>query len=152
MVVTAVVVKYHFSTSNHNIESGCFDSLLVVKYHFSTSNHNQWLRTSCVYRLSNIIFLHQTTTTPIHPRLFQRCQISFFYIKPQLILDKISFLTVVKYHFSTSNHNISDLYLRFIIVVKYHFSTSNHNLISLYSSNIKLSNIIFLHQTTTYIA
>ena len=101
-----VIVKYHFSTSNHNPRQLQKTNVLIVKYHFSTSNHNKVVR-AWILR------------------------------------------AIVKYHFSTSNHNpiFVDIDLR--SVVKYHFSTSNHNLKGAVLVWVPLSNITFLHQTTT---
>ena len=121
--------------------------------------------------LSNISFLHQTTTVNAKIKHLRSCQISLFYIKPQqtcyphfdFIVVKYLFSTsnhnglvfeiigrcVVKYLFSTSNHNSHAHSFGASAVVKYLFSTSNHNieLASLFLSS--LSNISFLHQTTT---
>ena len=55
------------------------------------------------------------------------CQISLFYIKPQLVCRVHPFQRVVKYLFSTSNHNQKNMQVKHAIVVKYLFSTSNHN-------------------------
>ena len=55
----------------------------VVKYLFSTSNHNGVSAAICAKVLSNISFLHQTTTRACDGFLSRGCQISLFYIKPQ---------------------------------------------------------------------
>ena len=83
MVETSYVVKYLFSTSNHNGAGVATGSPQVVKYLFSTSNHNQGNATLCYSELSNISFLHQTTTERSNHRNQRSCQISLFYIKPQ---------------------------------------------------------------------
>ena len=123
----ASVVKYRLSTSNHNLRGYRKNNYIVVKYRLSTSNHNPLRRSERVGLLSNIVFLHQTTTLWIVSRVFvllsnivflhqtttrsgymcsyRSCQISSFYIKPQL--PSLSFCCdkVVKYRLSTSNHN-----------------------------------------------
>ena len=78
-------------------------------------------------KLSNILFLHQTTTSILNFTTPPSCQISSFYIKPQPMELNCATCCVVKYLLSTSNHNL----LR---------KTERKNL---------LSNIFFLHQTTT---
>ncbi len=77
----------------------------VVKYLFSTSNHNIGTFKLNNFLLSNISFLHQTTTGTTGNISIQCCQISLFYIKPQLVVVYKFSATVVKYLFSTSNHN-----------------------------------------------
>ena len=57
----------------------------VVKYLFSTSNHNPDKRIQNFTMLSNISFLHQTTTKGFCIGHTLSCQISLFYIKPQRI-------------------------------------------------------------------
>ena len=143
--------------------------------------------------MSNITFLHQTTTrTPCtnvrvncqislfyikpqpsvaNPTWMPNCQISLFYIKPQQQWTEGNFSLIVKYHFSTSNHNVivKEFFRGTIVkyhfstsnhnllygcavrplIVKYHFSTSNHNRINIPPYTSLLSNITFLHQTTT---
>ena len=122
-----IVVKYHFSTSNHN-HCGATHSPLwlsnIIFLHQTTTCYTSFLPFAL---LSNIIFLHQTTTLEYKRISTNCCQISFFYIKPQLI------------KFKTYQ----------VVVVKYHFSTSNHNELNLGIEIDALSNIIFLHQTTT---
>ena len=144
-----VVVKYLFSTSNHNLSLGKGIADRVVKYLFSTSNHNSLCPALALLVLSNIFFLHQTTTASMSWRSWNSCQISFFYIKPQQRMRpecvckccQISFFyikpqplpnfqklkSVVKYLFSTSNHNQPSPQSSTCRVVKYLFSTSNHN-------------------------
>ena len=122
-------------------------------------------------RLSNIVFLHQTTTQYILLRHPLCCQISSFYIKPQPNTYSCVIHSVVKYRLSTSNHNHILCLLLLFLVVKYRLSTSNHNNSLKSSSNTSvvkyrlstsnhnftvvkivvkmLSNIVFLHQTTT---
>ncbi len=56
------VVKYPFSTPNHNPYSSYIYNLGVVKYPFSTPNHNDGNDTGIKEQLSNILFLHQTST------------------------------------------------------------------------------------------
>ena len=143
----------------------------VVKYLFSTSNHNPAENPTYHYMLSNISFLHQTTTVNAKIKHLRSCQISLFYIKPQqtcyphfdFIVVKYLFSTsnhnglvfeiigrcVVKYLFSTSNHNSHAHSFGASAVVKYLFSTSNHNPLPIALKESWLSNISFLHQTTT---
>ena len=101
--------------------------------------------------LSNISFLHQTTTLCISPFPGLRCQISLFYIKPQqqLVIAK-----------DKSSCQISLFYIKpqlckgttcVNVVVKYLFSTSNHNMPWCDILLVALSNISFLHQTTTLV-
>ena len=77
------VVKYLFSTSNHNTSASIFFDCSVVKYLFSTSNHNCLDGLNERHELSNISFLHQTTTAQVIKKYEDGCQISLFYIKPQ---------------------------------------------------------------------
>ena len=121
--------------------------------------------------LSNISFLHQTTTSRCNMTWIYSCQISLFYIKPQLQKFHFGYFLVVKYLFSTSNHNVIGVDAAYGAVVKYLFSTSNHNVVhghgygqyvvkylfstsnhnfdSMTKKYYELSNISFLHQTTT---
>ena len=78
------VVKYRLSTSNHNVKSVAVKTCPVVKYRLSTSNHNSSSVIAANLLLSNIVFLHQTTTSTGGHCVRWRCQISSFYIKPQL--------------------------------------------------------------------
>ena len=123
---------------------------MIVKYLLSTSNHNFGIDTLSSTILSNIFFLHQTTTLDDHKFFSTHCQISSFYIKPQLkegfnpacrycqissfyIKPQPSWVllrrpTIVKYLLSTSNHNHGVTHSFSSIIVKYLLSTSNHNL------------------------
>ena len=101
------------------------------------------------FKLSNISFLHQTTTLQTSSFTASSCQISLFYIKPQQKHFHLFCNSVVKYLFSTSNHNKHKSHHRTKLVVKYLFSTSNHNKLLVLQKHLKLSNISFLHQTTT---
>ena len=55
------------------------------------------------------------------------CSLFLFYIKPQLAAHSASWISVVHYSFSTSNHNLVGNSFAFALVVHYSFSTSNHN-------------------------
>ena len=121
--------------------------------------------------LSYIVFLHQTTTTIVRLPSGANCLISSFYIKPQPWSEGMRMMTIVLYRLSTSNHNFCFDFgakVRIVLyrlstsnhnqslsghkeylIVLYRLSTSNHNL-SIFSANIlRLSYIVFLHQTTT---
>ena len=78
-------------------------------------------------RLYLIEILHQTTTLLLLLRIWLRCILSKFYIKPQL----------------------GRWLPRLIIVVSYRNSTSNHNLVSHMDTKSSLYLIEILHQTTT---
>ena len=169
--IRLLVVKYHFSTSNHNTHQESKEKGHVVKYHFSTSNHNYNGMVKSCDTLSNITFLHQTTTLKVIVSISRSCQISLFYIKPQLVglcllnhdCCQIS-LFYIKPQLNQGDDDlesgcqISLFYIKpqhehscfsFLIVVKYHFSTSNHNQSHGRRLFVLLSNITFLHQTTT---
>ena len=122
-----LVVKYLFSTSNHNIKPAHDNTPLLSNtsfLHQTTTNENLCFYTAM---LSNTSFLHQTTTVVTLLLFYICCQIPLFYIKPQRLLESSNFAVVVKYLFSTSNHNYA-AYIAFdVAVVKYLFSTSNHN-------------------------
>ena len=55
-----------------------------------------------------IEILHQTTTDPALAFPLDRCILSKFYIKPQLVSKPVAQECVVSYRNSTSNHNASD--------------------------------------------
>ena len=100
---------------------------VVVLFRLSTSNHNHGAIWSNFIILSYIVFLHQTTTLLQLSRSPADCLISSFYIKPQRIIALCAPDSIVLYRLSTSNHNPQ---------------------LSV-SSGLKLSYIVFLHQTTT---
>ena len=60
--------------------------LLVALYLDSTSNHNMSANVNQSTPLLYILILHQTTTKSFVTFSFLRCFISWFYIKPQLIV------------------------------------------------------------------
>ena len=122
------VVSYSISTSNHNIALITRFVCCVVSYSISTSNHNfRVVRTNFEW-LYLIPFLHQTTTingcfssatwlylipflhqttTPFELIKCDCCCILFhFYIKPQPVLPRLPYSSVVSYSISTSNHNL----------------------------------------------
>ena len=121
------IVLYRLSTSNHNISTSYFTSTI----------------------LSYIVFLHQTTTTCKVTQKYMHCLISSFYIKPQLQYLVNSFLTIVLYCLSTSNHNSPSTESNVPCIVLYCLSTSNHNKNGQEINTYELSYIVFLHQTTT---
>ena len=104
--VSAAVVLYLSSTSNHNCKGWTYSYSTVVLYLSSTSNHNSQGIARDLLKLCYIFLLHQTTTnnhiikttetlcyifllhqtTTICNRRYNMisCVISFFYIKPQL--------------------------------------------------------------------
>ena len=119
----------------------------------------------------HILILHQTTT---HHRTTMPpfgCFISWFYIKPQLILPfgfpnlvvsyldstsnhncfitHVGWVNVVSYLDSTSNHNSYRGGIDISKVVSYLDSTSNHNSNNFLLSSKELFHILILHQTTT---
>ena len=101
----------------------------------------------------------------------ENCLISSFYIKPQLVYNQILSCHIVLYRLSTSNHNrarvlclpeyivlyrlstsnhnLRRFRLGVLLIVLYRLSTSNHNHADTHNLLIKLSYIVFLHQTTT---
>ena len=143
------VVKYLLSTSNHNRKERPQNQLFVVKYLLSTSNHNGAAFYNQAMQLSNIFFLHQTTTGRYERNHIRGCQISSFYIKPQLERCvrmsrrscQISSFYIKPQHVACWRNDSK--------VVKYLLSTSNHNSRKKSTDGVRLSNIFFLHQTTT---
>ena len=103
------VVSYRNSTSNHNLKDGQFSPLSVVSYRNSTSNHNRIHDERNTAELYLIEILHQTTTPEGYCEHQYRCILSKFYIKPQRSAPSLSWLSVVSYRNSTSNHNSSPL-------------------------------------------
>ena len=123
----------------------------IVLYRLSTSNHNSITSASNRFKLSYIVFLHQTTTyrhthndredclissfyiKPQHADggrgSEDYCLISSFYIKPQLCAVLHTFWRIVLYRLSTSNHNLPRLIFSLSLIVLYRLSTSNHNVI-----------------------
>ena len=123
----------------------------IVLYRLSTSNHNSITSASNRFKLSYIVFLHQTTTIAIiliilmalsyivflHQtttlRCFETsrvyCLISSFYIKPQRGCLCGWIYTIVLYRLSTSNHNTQTVGEAPKIIVLYRLSTSNHNIL-----------------------
>ena len=100
----------------------------VVSYRNSTSNHNlPPPMPFSSYRLYLIEILHQTTTYRDAWEAQNRCILSKFYIKPQLIRAASAVSVVVSYRNSTSNHNLSGIISLYRGVVSYRNSTSNHN-------------------------
>ena len=144
---------------------------VVVLFRLSTSNHNHGAIWSNFIILSYIVFLHQTTTLLQLSRSPADCLISSFYIKPQLLhswdiasthcLISSFYIKPQLYHCALDWHIhclISSFYIkpqRIIAlcapdsIVLYRLSTSNHNPQLSVSSGLKLSYIVFLHQTTT---
>ena len=90
-------------------------------------------------QLNMIIFLYTVS-----------CLISLFYIKPQPYRAGGNILFVVLYPYSTSNHNLTNEVIYSHSVVLYPYSTSNHNYDIETFSNVLLSYILILHQTTTW--
>ena len=123
----ATVVLHPLSTSNHN--SIVIDNIsrMVVLHPLSTSNHNFLSELHLSSKLYCILFLHQTTTSLMFPKLVlvlycilflhqtttrlytemdsYRCIASSFYIKPQLKRSDMFIIIVVLHPLSTSNHN-----------------------------------------------
>ena len=60
-----------------------------------------------------------------------RCDLFYFYIKPQLHVLSLILLLVVTYSISTSNHNSFFVNTKLNSVVTYSISTSNHNYFTL---------------------
>ena len=77
------VVLHPLSTSNHNIGQAINYRQQVVLHPLSTSNHNYTGVETSPLPLYCILFLHQTTTSPIISVFRLRCIASSFYIKPQ---------------------------------------------------------------------
>ena len=147
--VQTCVVSYRNSTSNHNLALSVITGSLVVSYRNSTSNHNNFEKRTGNFLLYLIEILHQTTTYTVGTSTFvvlylieilhqtttlelemsaqQRCILSKFYIKPQLLLLLVRFSFVVSYRNSTSNHNTIYGRPQYCCVVSYRNSTSNHN-------------------------
>ena len=121
----------------------------IVLYRLSTSNHNSITSASNRFKLSYIVFLHQTTTHSRETRAPSHCLISSFYIKPQHVMGITTLDCIVLYRLSTSNHNHSARRCSRRRIVLYRLSTSNHNLLSKVPCCTRLSYIVFLHQTTT---
>ena len=165
------VVSYRNSTSNHNCSQIHLKNRSVVSYRNSTSNHNykvtydfvpklylieilhqtttQFFVGHLFCRLYLIEILHQTTTTSIIQRRSERCILSKFYIKPQLLFCCFAQFYVVSYRNSTSNHNYGPRRRLPAGVVSYRNSTSNHNGKVLDGVRRRLYLIEILHQTTT---
>ena len=80
------VVLYLSSTSNHNARAFAVEGTVVVLYLSSTSNHNGSNLLGGIMKLCYIFLLHQTTTYVLLLLSCTSCVISFFYIKPQLLL------------------------------------------------------------------
>ena len=103
-------------------------ALPIVLYRLSTSNHNWgWFLGRLLF-----IVLYRLSTSNHNPSNSSAIA--------QLI---------VLYRLSTSNHNQIKLYSHSADIVLYRLSTSNHNPQLSVSSGLKLSYIVFLHQTTT---
>ena len=99
----------------------------IVLYRLSTSNHNSITSASNRFKLSYIVFLHQTTTHSRETRAPSHCLISSFYIKPQHVMGITTLDCIVLYRLSTSNHNHSARRCSRRRIVLYRLSTSNHN-------------------------
>ena len=56
------IVLYRLSTSNHNVNLSSAKVRKIVLYRLSTSNHNYQRQRLSDFKLSYIVFLHQTTT------------------------------------------------------------------------------------------
>ncbi len=109
-----------------------------------------WMPTQTkVWALYLIEILHQTTTIRANIAFNLRCILSKFYIKPQLINCSFSYIIVVSYRNSTSNHNATLARLFICRVVSYRNSTSNHNNAPIPKDERLLYLIEILHQTTT---
>ena len=122
------VVLHPLSTSNHNIGQAINYRQQVVLHPLSTSNHNYTGVETSPLPLYCILFLHQTTTSPIISVFRLRCIASSFYIKPQRLYSLHLQLGVVLHPLSTSNHNRIFPYSHHGSVVLHPLSTSNHNL------------------------
>ena len=122
---------------------------VVVLYLISTSNHNKTFQNLLQTPLYYILFLHQTTTCHGTWRKHSCCIISYFYIKPQLLLSATARRgrCIISY-FYIKPQLWHDVWL-YDPVVLYLISTSNHNFIYLIYFILLLYYILFLHQTTT---
>ena len=127
----------------------CPSSNRIVLYLYSTSNHNLNQLFSTSKELFYTFILHQTTTYCTFSLSNFNCFIPLFYIKPQpncvtfdwesdcfiplfyikpqpaLLGDKSG--SIVLYLYSTSNHNLDQIFGKHLPIVLYLYSTSNHN-------------------------
>ena len=172
--ITTSVVYYPFPTSNHNrVYNNDVRKMLytILFLHQTTTFGHLKVPARPLY---TILFLHQTTTILCLIECLKSCILSFSYIKPQRrfrSIDKscsciLSFSyikpqpggsvycseMVVYYPFPTSNHNKSVMHPLLLVVVYYPFPTSNHNGHIRLDHWHQLYTILFLHQTTTYVA
>ena len=86
------------------------------------------LRRTTRQPLYSIFILHQTTTFFASSHFACHCILSLFYIKPQHAFRLSSEQFIVFYLYSTSNHNIKNVFVTTDSIVFYLYSTSNHNL------------------------
>ena len=147
--ISLSVVSYRNSTSNHNTIILRSVSITVVSYRNSTSNHNASLISSAFLLLYLIEILHQTTTLDAYFESQFCCILSKFYIKPQQCRNSQSFLMVVSYRNSTSNHNLARSlrnYWKLYLIEILHQTTTSPKGVPSFSV---LYLIEILHQTTT---
>ena len=118
----------------------------IVFLHQTTTG---WLVSMPPPWLSYIVFLHQTTTMTMVCPSGMNCLISSFYIKPQPRRRVSATPWIVLYRLSTSNHNLmqrDSIYIRLSYIVFLHQTTT---VSGFFTSRSWLSYIVFLHQTTT---
>ena len=127
-VLSSYAIIYRLSTSNHNCCQCDAHRGGIVLYRLSTSNHNMPHTRSRVI----LIVLYRLSTS-----------------NHNLIFVYNGRYAIVLYRLSTSNHNRQGAEVFRIPIVLYRLSTSNHNSNVMSMKSIKLSYIVFLHQTTT---
>ena len=143
------VVPYHFSTSNHNSaqRDSFFSGLYLITFLHQTTTCTASVHGSESCTLS--LFYIKPQHEQIKNTKEDSCTLSLFYIKPQPPLgatDTLRGCTLSLFYIKPQRCRKSSTGNP---VVPYHFSTSNHNVSDVLTACIQLYLITFLHQTTT---
>ena len=145
--LSSCVISSFITKPQHS--STCPPQWSVALYPLSSPNHNQLRSSPQICRLRYILFHHQTTTMRKDLSVKDRCVISSFITKPQLVSFSSQCVSVALYPLSSPNHNppwacSRTPWLRYILF-HHQTTTSGHGAIM---QNV-LRYILFHHQTTT---
>ena len=138
-----------FLSQKGNVNNSCnyaafqYCRLYLIEILHQTTTHCKCIQFTLCCILSK--FYIKPQHEPLASHIPRCCILSKFYIKPQQCRNSLSFLMVVSYRNSTSNHNPIGDHNTAPSVVSYRNSTSNHN----QRHDVVLINIVVSYRNST---